>query len=522
MEVKRNLIANFGGRVWTAAISFIFLPIYVRLLGVEAYGLITMFISLVAIVQVLDFGLSTTINRELARLTSHESDESDPESDLDMNVESRKNSRAQKARDLVHTLEGVYWLIGIGIATLTIFAAPWAARHWVHPGHISQETVIQALTIMGIFFAFQWPDSLYAGALMGLQQQVYLNGLRVVVTTIQYIVAMLLLTYVSRTIQTFFLWQSLVFALQTLSLRNAVWRFLPSHIAPPRFQRSVWLENWRFATGMTGISIISMLLGQLDKVVLSRTLSLETLGYYGIASQLAGSLSTITGPIMTAVFPRLTQLASQNDEERLREFYHRSCQLLATLVAPLTVLGIAFSGALLRAYLHSPETTAIVQPLFNLLLIGTACNSLVNLPFNLQLAYGWTRLSIYKNLIALVFFVPLLVFMVRQFGAIGAAIMWIGINASYIVFEIPIMHLMLLKGDASKWYQRDVLPPFAISLLVGLLARQIVSGDNPLPLVVVWSGFSCLVAITVSMLNIAWMRAILLGAHKILAGVAKR
>ena len=71
-------------------------PLYIRFLGVEAYGLIGFYLMLQAILQVLDLGLSPTMNREMARYSVQ------PE-------------KADEARDLVRTLELGYWLIGLMI-----------------------------------------------------------------------------------------------------------------------------------------------------------------------------------------------------------------------------------------------------------------------------------------------------------------------------------------------------------------------------------------------------------------------
>jgi len=72
------------------------IPIYIRFLGIEAFGLIGFYLVLQSLLQILDFGLSPTINRETARY-------------------SVQPDKAAEARDLVRTLEVVYWMVGIGI-----------------------------------------------------------------------------------------------------------------------------------------------------------------------------------------------------------------------------------------------------------------------------------------------------------------------------------------------------------------------------------------------------------------------
>ena len=52
--LKKNIVANLGGNVGTGLVGLVFLPLYLRFLGVEAYGLIGVFATLLAL-----FGSST-------------------------------------------------------------------------------------------------------------------------------------------------------------------------------------------------------------------------------------------------------------------------------------------------------------------------------------------------------------------------------------------------------------------------------------------------------------------------------
>ena len=67
--LRWNLAANFVGSGWTAVARLLCVPLYVQLLGMEAYGLIGFYVTLRAALLVLDLGLATTVNRAMARLS---------------------------------------------------------------------------------------------------------------------------------------------------------------------------------------------------------------------------------------------------------------------------------------------------------------------------------------------------------------------------------------------------------------------------------------------------------------------
>jgi len=54
MSVKKNIIANYLGNAWAALMGFAFVPIYIKYLGPEAYGLVGLFVVLQGMIAILD------------------------------------------------------------------------------------------------------------------------------------------------------------------------------------------------------------------------------------------------------------------------------------------------------------------------------------------------------------------------------------------------------------------------------------------------------------------------------------
>ena len=447
-SVRFNIIANFSGRAWTSLLNLAFVPLYIKLMGVEVYGLLGIFMSMTALLSLLDMGLSATLSRELSRMSADK-------------------DAAQEARDIVRTFEAVYWCAGMVIGIVIVLLAPLLAEHWINAGDVGIESVQTALMIMGMSIAFQWPAGIYSGGLMGLQRQVVLNVTRSLMATIQHGGALLALTLISPSILTFFFWQAFVGLLTTFALGVGVWKCLPLSERAAKFDRAYLLMNWRFATGITGITLVTMLLTQLDKIILSKMLSLESFGYYMLAFNIANNLNNFVTPIYSALFPKFTQLVSSGDTGQLASLYHKGTRLLTTIMLPVVMTMVFFSNEILELWLNDPVVSQNTKSILVLLLIGTAMNSLMVLPYALQLAHGWTRFSIYKNLIASVFLVPLLLVLVDWHQGVGAAVVWLILNLGYLMIEVPIMHKRLLKNEMQSWYVHDIIKPFFfISLVV--------------------------------------------------------
>lgn len=456
MTIKRNIIANFAGSIWSALMLLAFVPLYIRLMGVESYGIVGVFSSLMAMLAVLDLGLTQTMNREMAKL-------------------SVDGQSAQRLADTARTLEILYWGVALLVGAVTVLLSGFIAYHWLNPEQLSRDALQQALWIMALVIALRWPVALYTGGLNGLQRQVQANVILVVVATLQGAGALAVLWFIEPSIRAFFCWQAVVALVQVAILRTALWHNLPNRQTAV-FSKSVLLDIWRFAAGMSGISLLAIILTQLDKVLLSKMLTLTEFGYYTFAATVAALTGKVVGPIFTAYSPRLSALVAQGNRSALVNTYHQGCQLVVIAIVPLVLMLSVFSSQILDIWVQDPVLVSHSAILFSLLLIGNGLNGLMTMPYALQIAHGWTRLAFYTNLVAVILLAPAIYAVTLRWGAEGAAWVWVCLNAGYLLFNVQIMHRRLLTGEKQRWYWQDTLYPISIASLVVGVAYVVMQG----------------------------------------------
>lgn len=438
-STKINVISNAGASVWIALLNIIFVPLYLKYLGIEAYGIIGIFTSIQALINLLDFGLSPTINRELARLSVL------PDS-------------SQEMRDLKRTLELPNWIIAVSIALILAVLSPLIANYWVQPKNLSVSTVTQALIIIGVNIAVQFSANFYIGGLMGMQKQLLFNLINIFCASLRSLGAICILIFVSPTIQAFLLWQSAVALLQIILFAVTLSKSLPDAPSKGSFQKTLIQKIWRFAAGMTGISIVSLILTQLDKVILSRMISLETFGYYSLAITISSTAITIPVSAVThTVYPQLSKLVLQDDKKQLSDYYHKSCQIISVLLFPTVMVLAFFSYQILLIWTKNEDIAANTHLILTLLAIGTGLNCAMWLPYYLQLAHGWTKLAFFMNVASIIFLIPIMILGICKYGVLGGAGMWVLLNTVYILITIQLMHRRILKGEQWRWYFKDVL-----------------------------------------------------------------
>ncbi len=448
-----RVFAGVAGSTFTLLVRLLLVPVYLKLLGAESYGLVGFYASLIGMSTIIDAGLSTAINREIAGLRG-------------------TTGSIDASRVVVYSLATVYWAVGAVVGVGIVAASPAIANHWLHASALSPQVVTNAVALMGINFAFQWPDSLYAGALQGLNQHVRLNKIRVTIALLQTATTLALIAFVIRSVVVVFACGAAFSLVQTLALRWGVARELRS-TTPAKFSAHVWRSIFRFAGGNAVISILSTLLTQLDKVVLSRYLDLDAFGYYALASSVASASFFMASPIVAASFPDMSRAATADDQSTLERLYRTTSQVLAAIVVPVAAFAFAFAPDLLEVYLRDPLAASNVIRFYRVFLIGAMTNALVVPAFFLQLAHGWTRLSIIKNTVAVILYAPGLWFAIHTWGAVGGAAMSIVVNLGYVLIELPVMHHYVLRGRLWRWYG-DMAVPIVVSIALAVAARAVV------------------------------------------------
>ena len=108
------------------------------------------------------------------------------------------------------------------------------------------------------------------------------------------------------------------------------------------------------------------------------------------------------------------------------------------------------------------------------LALAALLNGLMNMPYQLQLAYGWTRLMLQSSVVALVILVPAILILVPRYGAISAAWSGVVLNGGYLIFNVFFMHRRILPREHFGWLINDVLSPLAAATLVACAWRVLV------------------------------------------------
>ncbi|MDT9701954.1 oligosaccharide flippase family protein, partial [Streptomyces sp. P17] len=164
MTLKKNILANYASQLYVTGVGILILPLYIKYMGAEAYGLVGFFTMLQAWFGLLDMGLTPTIGRETARYHGG-------------------SMSALAYRQLFRALSLIFLAVAVVGGSSLFLLADLVAGQWLNIESLDMKTAVIAVQIMAISVALRWMCGLYRGVVTGSERLVWLSGFNVFIAT---------------------------------------------------------------------------------------------------------------------------------------------------------------------------------------------------------------------------------------------------------------------------------------------------------------------------------------------------
>lgn len=420
MSLKKNIFINCITQVYIAAITLAMLPIYIRYMGAETYGLVGFFTMMQTWFILIDMGLTLTVTRETAYFRGG-------------------TTNPANYLSLIRTLEKLFLYIAVIGGGILFLASTYIAHDWLQTTNLSMSEIKRAIKLMAGIISLRWMSGLYRGAITGFEQLVWLGGYNSFIATLRFIGAFAVLAFIGTTPTIFFSYQLAVASIELIVL---IWKtnlFLPKIAIKTSRNRSLATLKpiLKFSLSLAFPTITWVFITQTDKLVLSKILSLSDYGYFTLAVMIANSIIMINEPISTAILPRMTKLEAQGDQINLINVYRNSTQIVTVFTNTMAVTIVFYSKPLLWSWTGNELFAAQTSQILVLYAIGNAILCICAFPFYLQYAKGNLRMHLIGNAIFFIFLIPAMIWAAQTYGAIGTGYIWILMNLISFIFGYP-------------------------------------------------------------------------------------
>ena len=449
MSLRKNILANYISQIYVTIIGIVIVPVYIKYMGAEAYGLVGFFAMLQAWFMLLDMGLTPTMARETARFHGGATD-------------------ARSYRRLVRVLEGIFVIVALLGGGIMFMSSTYIAQDWLKAIYLPIDEVQLSIELIAIIIALRWMGGLYRGVISGSEQLIWLGGYSAFIASLRFVGVLAVLQYIGTTPTLFFGYQLGVAVLDLIILLLKANCLLP---VIPIGGRIAW--SWKplklvlkFSLSIAFTSSVWVLVTQTDKLVLSKILPLAEYGYFTLAVLVASGVMVISSPISSAIMPRMSKLEADGNHDGLIRVYRQATQLVAIIASASSITIAFYAEPLLWAWTGDKQLALNAAPILCLYALGNGILAVAAFPYYLQYAKGDLRLHLIGNALFALLLIPAIIWAASHYGSVGAGYAWVATNIIYFITWVPLVHDRFEKCLNMKWFSLDVLAVYLSTSLV--------------------------------------------------------
>lgn len=467
MSIAKNTLANVGGALVPLLVTILSVPVYLRLIGDERYGVLAVIWVLLGYFGFFDFGLGQATAQRMSQLDD-----------------------GRKRGELLWTSLTLTFVLGlVGGCVIWLFSE-WILTHVMTAGESMSKESLAAINWLFVALPLILLTSAMRGALQGREQFIAINSVGVVGD----VLSQLLPLYVA--------WRGYT-SIEYLLPAALCGRLVTSVLLFIQCRKYVPLSNrpaidfaqlkpllnyggWSCVLSMTGPLLVT-----LDRLVIGSLSGAKAVAYYTVPYSLVTKMMIVSGSYAGALFPRLAALPPLE----AKILADQSTRTLIAFMTPMIIVVLGMIQPFIIFWLGSDfaQHSAGVS---ELVLLGVWINSLV-IPHHARLQAE----GVLKNIFILYFFqLPVYFLMLwvglKYFGLTGAAGAWslrvvidtvmllmlAGALRATLLYALPSMMIVIMTGlivllldvaDPKRWLVLFVMVVLSIALHWSLLSQVV-------------------------------------------------
>ena len=379
-RLRINMASSFAATILNVAVTGISYPLYLHFLGYEKYGVWLVLATIITFVQLTNLGIGTAV----MKLVAEEHGKNNP--------------------------QGVQRYVTTAMATLVVAALPALLVLWCCTTRIIALFNLQGanaaaaaglLPYMGILSVYVFVVQVFGATLSGLGRMDLANYADSAGRIVALCISVVLLSR-GRGIESLFISSALsyvlVHALLTCLIKKCgAYRFF----SLDNLDRAALKGLLRFGSGVFGSSIVSMLLGPFNKLVITRWVGVSSVPIYEIAFNGSMQIRSLLEAVFRALSPEVSRLSASNEAGslgRMRDIDRRALKIILRFGAPFWLLIIIFAAPLLKLWLGARFVPAL-PAVFQILMVGTFLGLLGVPSFYILMGLGKTKEIFIHNVI---------------------------------------------------------------------------------------------------------------------------
>lgn len=399
--IAKNTLINLFGQVLPLLVGIITIPMLIKGLGIERFGILTLAWIVIGYFGLFDLGLGRALTQIIAHRLGKE--------------------EAMELSGLVWTALSIMAIMGVIGAVIAASLSPLLIEKvFKMPDQLRPES-LHAFYFLSASIPIIILSSGFAGILSAYQRFDLINAVRIPLGLATFIIPILVLSF-----STSIAYITLFLALSRLaSCAAQYWlclRIMPSLRTGKRFIPETVKPLFSFGGWMTVSNIIGPLMVYLDRFIIGAVISVTAVAYYATPYEMVTKLWIVPGALVATLFPAFAA-TNNNDVSRTIQLLSKSIAATFILIFPIVLAIVTFSHEGLTIWLGK-DFANNSAPVLRWLAVGVFINCFASVVFALIQGRGRPDLTAKFHLLELIFYLPLLWWALKHYGIVGAAFIW--------------------------------------------------------------------------------------------------
>ena len=397
----RNSVLNLIGQGGPLVAAFFAIPLLVKGLGIDRFGVLTLAWMVIGYFSLFDFGIARALTKFVAEKLGAGQEETIPA--------------------LVWTSLSLMLILGLAGAVVLGLLSPWLVRRALNIPLALQTETLHSFYVLALAIPVVIATAAIRGALEATQRFGFINAVRLGSGVFTFFAPLLTLLF-SKSIFPMVVVLAAGRLLVLLLYLAFCLHSMPGLRRGFALQRIEVAPLLRFGGWITVSNIVSPVMVYVDRFLVAALVSVAAVAYYVTPYSVVIYLLLVPTAIAGVLFPAFATSFVQ-DPDRTQRLFARGVKYVFLAIFPIALLIVVLARQGLDLWLGA-EFAEYGTRVLQLLTVGVLINSLAQIPFSLVQSAGRPDLTAKLHLIELPFYLVAVWWVTRNFGIEGTAVVW--------------------------------------------------------------------------------------------------
>jgi len=453
--LARNTVWNLLGQVAPMGVALFAIPMLIRHIGMDRFGILTIAWMIVGYFSLFDLGLGRAMTNLVAQGLG--------------------GVRQDELPAIVWTANCVMVVLGIVGAIALAAISPLLTYSLLKIPPSLQTETLHSLYLLSVSVPLVISTTGFRGILEAQQKFGLLNIVKIPMGIATFLAPVAVLPFTNSLTA---LIGALVFArvIFLIACIGLALREMPVLRHQFTFDKGLFRPLFTFGGWMTVSNIVSPLMVYVDRFLIGSLLSITAVAYYATPYEVATKLLIVPGALVAVLFPAFST-AMVSDRPRGAMLYRRAAKYVGLFLFPVSFVLIVFGQNILQVWLgydFAVHGTRVLQ----ILSLGSLVAGFAFIPFALIQGAGRADITGKLHLFELLFYLAGVWYLTVHYGIVGTAVAWLlRITADCI--------LLLVIADRVIGTRNRILWPVCVCIGVGavVVATSPLLGGLPIKVI---------------------------------------